>query len=239
MIGILVVLAISSLLLFFLEKKSILALGICPTSKRVKQFCIGFLITGFLCVLNQVLESYLKSSIWIVNENISAKIIIKSFWWDVKSVLTEELIYRGAILYILINKIGSKKSMLISAVVFGIYHWFSYGVFGNLLVMLIVFIGTGLMGYTWAWAFSKTKSVMLPFGLHLGWNFINNTVFSKGPLGDLIFVSHSGNTLAGWASLLNFTSDLVLVPIIVFVYVRYLVKEETAPKDVFTSKSLE
>ena len=227
MIGILVALTISWLLLYLIEKKNILALGFLPIAKRLKQFLIGLIITGILCVLVQYLEAYLKSSVWILNENITGGIILKSFWWDVKSVLTEELIFRGAILYILIQKIGSRKSILISAIAFGIYHWFSYGVLGNVMAMILVFIGTGLMGYAWAWAFSKTKSIMLPFGLHLGWNFIHNTIFSKGPLGKLVLISEGGNELADWTSLLNFVSGLVIVPILVLIYVRYFVKEET------------
>lgn len=226
MIGILVAIAISWLLLFLIEKKNILALGFLPIGKRLKQFLIGFLITGILCVLIQYLESHLKSSTWILKNNITSGIILKSFWWDFKSVLTEELIFRGALLYILIQKIGSKKSIMISAIAFGIYHWFSYGVLGNIMAMVLVFIGTGLMGYAWAWAFSKTKSIILPFGLHLGWNFVYNTIFSKGPLGELVLISKGGIELTDWTSLLNFISGLVLVPIIVLVYVRYFVKEE-------------
>lgn len=226
MIGILVAIAISWLLLYLIEKKNILVFGFLPIAKRSKQFFIGFLITGILCVLVQYLESYLNSSTWIFNKDITNGIILKSFWWDFKSVLTEELIFRGALLYILIQKIGSRKSILFSAIAFGIYHWFSYGVLGNVMAMILVFIGTGLMGYAWAWAFSKTKSIILPFGLHLGWNFIYNTIFSKGPLGELVLISKGGNELTDWSSLLNFVSGLVLVPILVLIYIRYFVKKE-------------
>lgn len=226
MIGILVAIAISWLLLYLIEKRNILALGFLPIVKRFKQFLIGFLITGILCILVQYLESYLKSSTWILNRDITSGIILRSFWWDFKSVLTEELIFRGALLYILIQKIGSKKSILISATAFGIYHWFSYGVLGNVMAMILVFIGTGLMGYAWAWAFSKTKSIMMAFGLHLGWNFIYNTIFSKGPLGELVLISKGGNELTDWVSLLNFVSGLIIVPILVLIYVRYFVKKE-------------
>ncbi|QED38022.1 CPBP family intramembrane metalloprotease [Antarcticibacterium arcticum] len=226
MIGIFVALAISWLLLYLIEKKNIFALGFLPLGKKLKQFLIGFLITGILCILAQYLESYLKSSTWILNKNITSEIILKSFWWDFKSVLREELIFRGALLYILIQKIGSRKSILISAIAFGIYHWFSYGVLGNVMAMILVFIGTGLMGYAWAWAFSKTKSIMLPFGLHLGWNFFYNTIFSKGPLGELVLISTGGIELIGWTSLLNFVSGLVIVPIFVLIYVKYFVKEK-------------
>ena len=226
MIGILVIIATSWLLLYFAEKKTILALGFLPIAKRLKQFLVGFLITGVLCMLVQYLEAHLKSSSWILNETITNKIILKSFWWDFKSVLTEELIFRGALLYFLIQKIGPKKSILISAMAFGIYHWFSYGILGNIMTMILVVIGTGLMGYAWAWAFSKTKSIMLPFGLHLGWNFMHNTIFSKGPLGELVLISKGGNELTDWASLLNFVSGLVIVPVLVLIYVNYCVKRE-------------
>lgn len=230
MLGILVALAISWLLLFLIEKKNILALGFLPIVKRLKQFLIGFIITGILCALVQYIEAYLKASVWSLNENLAGITVLKSFWWDIKSVLTEELIFRGALLYILIQKIGSQKSILISAIAFGIYHWFSYGVLGNVMAMILVFIGTGLMGYAWAWAFSKTKSIMVPFGLHLGWNFIYNTLFSKGPLGELVLISKGGNELTHWTSLLNFISGLVIVPVLVLIYVRYFVKRETEIK---------
>jgi membrane protease YdiL (CAAX protease family) len=230
MIGILVAITISWLLLYSIEKKNILTLGFLPMVKRLKQFLIGFLVTGILCVLVQYLESYHKSSIWVLNDNIIGEIILKSFWWDFKSVLTEELIFRGALLYILIRKIGSKKSILISAIAFGIYHWLSYGVLGNVMAMILVFIGTGLMGYAWAWAFSKTKSLMLPFGLHLGWNFIYNTIFSKGPLGESFLISQGGKELTDWTSLLNFVTGLVLVPILILIYVKCFVKDETKSK---------
>lgn len=230
MLGIVVILAVSWLLLYFIEKKSLLALGFLPVAKRLKQFLIGFAFTGALCFLVQYLESFLKSSTWVLNENISSAQILNALWWDVKSVLTEELLFRGALLYILIKKIGAKKAVLISAVAFGIYHWFSYGVLGNVPVMFFVLIGTGLMGYAWALAYSKTKSILMPLGFHLGWNIVLNTLFSKGPLGDLLLVSQGGQELSDWPSLLNFVSGLVIVPIFILLFVKYGVKEETFSK---------
>jgi membrane protease YdiL (CAAX protease family) len=230
MLGIIVILGISWLLLFFIEKKGLLALGFLPIVKRLKQFSTGFLITALLCAVVQYAESLLKSSTWVLNENVTGRLVLEAFWWDFKSVLTEELIYRGAILYILIQKLGSNKGILLSAIAFGIYHWFSFGVIGNIVAMIIVFIGTGLVGYAWAWAFDKTKSIMLPLGFHLGWNFTHNTVFSKGPLGELILIPQGGHELSDWPSLLNFVLGLVLMPIVLLIYIRYFVKEETVPK---------
>lgn len=226
MIGILVIAALSWALLYFIEKENLLVLGFLPLGKRLQQFFLGFLLTATLCVLVQFLEAYLQSSLWVLNENFALGMLLSSFWWDFKSVLTEELIFRAALLYILIQRIGSRKSILLSAVAFGIYHWFSFGVLGNVMAMILVFIGTGLMGYAWAWAFSKTKSIMLAFGLHLGWNFTHNSIFSKGPLGELVLISQGGTELTDWASLLNFVSGLIIVPIFVLLYIKYFVREE-------------
>jgi membrane protease YdiL (CAAX protease family) len=230
MLGIIVALAISWLLLFIIEKKDLRSLGFLPIAKKLKLFINGFLITAVLCAMVQYSESLITSSTWVINEKVTSQIILNAFWWDLKSVLTEELVFRGALLYILMQKVGSSKGILISAIAFGIYHWFSFGLLGNKVAMILVFFGTGLMGYAWAWAFSKTKSIMLPFGFHLGWNFIHNTIFSKGPLGELVLTSQGGNQLSDSISLLKFILGLVLVPILLLIYVRYFVKEKTLKK---------
>ncbi|WP_375324271.1 CPBP family intramembrane glutamic endopeptidase [Flagellimonas sp. GZD32] len=227
MIGILALLSLSWLLLHFIQKTNILALGFLPIAKRLKQFLTGFLLSSILCVLVQYQEAFLKSATWTLNNNITGGLVLSSFWWDVKSVLTEELVFRGALLFILIQRIGSQKSILISAITFGIYHWFSYGVLGNVMAMIFVFLGTGLMGFAWAWAYSKTKSILLPFGLHLGWNFTYNTIFSKGPLGEMVLISKGGTELADFISLWNFLSGLVFVPILVLLFVGYFVRNES------------
>lgn len=224
MLGIIIILIVSWLLLHFFEKKSLLALALAPVGSGLKQFVVGFLITAVLCVLAQYGEAFMKSSSWVLNQNITLDIFLKSVWWDIRSVLTEELVFRGALLYILIQKIGVQKSILISAVAFGAYHWFSFGVFGNLLPMIFVMLGTGLMGYAWALAFAKTKSLWLPFGLHLGWNVVFNTVFSKGPLGELLLVSQGEVVLENWFWIFNFMINLIVVPLVVVAYVKFFVK---------------
>ncbi len=218
MVGIIVILFISWVLLFLFEKENLMALGFIPFLKRSKQFLLGFIFTSFLCFGVQFLESFLKSSDWILNSNFSFEKLLQYFYWDFKSVLTEELVFRGAILFILMRKIGNSKAILLSAILFGIYHWFSFGIFGNIIAMIFVFIGTGMMGYAWALAFSKTKSIFLPLGLHLGWNFCINTIFSKGPLGEGVLISEGGHEITQLFSLVG----LCLIPMLVLLFVWFL-----------------
>ena len=62
--------------------------------------------------------------------------------------------------------------------------------------MILVFLNMGGKDCGWALAFAKTKSIAFPIGFHLGWNFIHNTVFSKGPYGQLIFISEGGHAIS-------------------------------------------
>lgn len=221
MIGILIILVISWALLYLAERKSLLVLGIVPNRKRLQQFGIGFLLTSLLCLSVQFLEINLKSTKWLLNKEIELNLILRMLFWDLKSVITEELIFRGALLYILIQKLGKLKGIIISSIAFGIYHWFTFEILGSIIPMIVVFIGTGLMGYAFALSFSKTKSIAMPIGLHLGWNFTVNTIFSNGPLGNGIILSESNNINSDWFSLIG----LWVVPIIILFFVKLSVAQ--------------
>lgn len=223
MLGILVQLIISAILLWVVEKKNLTALGVFPAGLRVRQFILGLVVAGALCVVVQLFYSSFTHSLWKSNPLFNYQLLIKSVGLDMKSVLFEELIFRGALLYILIQKIGSRKAILLSAVAFGIYHWFSYNAWSNLVMMIYVFISTGIMGLVWAYAFSKTKSMALPIGLHLGWNLVYNSVFSKGPWGEILLVleqTEDSIQLTGVISLINFIMPTVLVPLFIWFVVR-------------------
>lgn len=221
MIGILIILFISWALLYLAERKSLLVLGIVPNRKRLQQLGIGFLLTSLLCLSVQFLEINLKSTKWLLNKEIELNLILRMLFWDLKSVITEELIFRGALLYILIQKLGKLKGIIISSIAFGIYHWFTFEILGSIIPMIVVFIGTGLMGYAFALSFSKTKSIAMPIGLHLGWNFTVNTIFSNGPLGNGIILSESNNINSDWFSLIG----LWVVPIIILFFVKLSVAQ--------------
>jgi len=226
MIGIVVILGVSWILLYFFGKKNLLVLGILPTQSRMKQWILGFLFTGTLCAIVQYFGAGMNNSTWSLNDELNSTLFFAALWWDVKSVITEELLFRGAVLFVLIKTIGSKKSLLVSAMAFGIYHWFSMSIIGNWVPMIVVFLGTGIMGYAWALAFVKTESILLPFGLHLGWNFVQNTIFSKGPLGDLVLVVNSPADHLIWSPLLNFLLPMIIAPIICLLFVVYFFRFE-------------
>ena len=189
MVGILVQLAISWLLAWIFVKKGLEVLGLMPTKKRLVHFVLFFIITALCCASGFIMKLIYAKQEWIINPELSFKFVLEGIWWNIKSVLFEELIFRGVILYILIRKIGSTKAIIISAIAFGIYHWFSMNAFGNIPQMTFLFFATGIMGLLLAYAFAKTLSLYIPIAIHLGWNLTQNFIFSSGPTGNGLFIS--------------------------------------------------
>jgi uncharacterized protein len=130
------------------------------------------------------------------------------------------LIFRGALLYVALRKLGEWKACLLSAACFGVYHWFSMDVLGNPGQMLFLFISTFSWGLMFAFAFSRTGSLYLPIGLHLGWNFMNITVFSQGTLGDQLFIPSGGNAIEFLPMILIVVFQTAALPLSIFFYLK-------------------
>lgn len=218
MIGILVELLISWLLLWLYDRKNLSVLGFGLSKKRCYQFCLGLFISALCCTAYFLATIQLSDSTLTFNETFHGKQVLQGSWWTLKSVLFEELIFRGALLYIAIQMLGIRPACIVSAVAFGIYHWFSYGIFGQPVQMIYIFLLTGVTGLMFAYAFARTKSLYLPIGLHLGWNLVTIVVFSQGPLGNQLFDISTGKSLSTTISLVLFLYQVAVLPLIVFWY---------------------
>jgi membrane protease YdiL (CAAX protease family) len=224
MIGILIELFISWVLLRFVEKRNLEALGIEPSSQRLKYLGIGLLFPMLYYSILFFVLSYVGKNPYQLNNNYTSAKFLDASWYVFKSVAFETLIFQGALLYMLIKHFGSRKAILISAVSFGIYHWFSWNLFGQLFAMMITFLTTGLMGFLWAMAFDKTKSIYFPFAIHFGFNFTSMVLFSKDKnIGQQLLIQtytidpYSPGSLV---SLLLLTCYFIVFPLLLFLYLR-------------------
>ncbi len=183
MIGIFVQLALSWLLVWFFDRRDLSMLGLKPTRIRIQHFLIFLFVAAAFSASGFLLKMLIAEQRWQINPEWTTKLIADGVWYNIKSVLFEELIFRGALLYILIKKLGATKAIWLSATAFGVYHWFSLELFGNPAAMLIYFFISGAMGLVLAYGYSKTQSLYVPIAIHLGWNAVQQVVFSKGPIG--------------------------------------------------------
>ncbi len=229
MIGIFVQLAISWLLLYIFYKKDIRALGALPSKMRLIDLVFGLALGGLSAAAYTGLVSVLTETRWHANPGFTLVQAFDSAAWMLRSVLFEELIFRGALLYIALRLLSSTQACLLSAVAFGIYHWFSYGVLGNPLMMAFVFITTGAAGFAWAIAFARTASMYLPIALHFGVNLVNSVVFSQGSLGPqwLMYSVEESQRLGIVGSILTNLFNLAFLLGSTLLYLLYRPKPES------------
>src|SRR5262245_45401741 len=119
MIGIIVQLTLSWLLVWLFEKKDLGVLGLYPTRHRLQNFSLFFLVTAVLAASGYFMRMYFGER-WVLNPEFTWRLLAAGLWYNIKSVLFEELIFRGVILYLLIRRLGWVKAMAISAVAFGV-----------------------------------------------------------------------------------------------------------------------
>ena len=188
MIGIVVQLALSWLLVWLFDRSNLSVLGLMPTKVRVQHFLIFVFISAAFSASGFVLKIWIAEQRWQLNPAWTSALITSGVWFNIKSVLYEELIFRGALFYILIKKLGASNAIWISSTGFGIYHWFSQGSLGNPMSMLITFVVTGAMGLVLAYGYAKTQSLYVPIAIHFGWNVVQQVVFSNGPIGKRLLI---------------------------------------------------
>lgn len=225
MLGIVVILFVSWLLLKSIGGKNLLVLGFTPVIKRGFQFVFGFVVMGLLFLLTVATDTWLMDIEWVRNPDANLMTFGHAFWYYLKSVVTEDLVFRGALLYLLMTRFVPMAGMLISAAAFGIYHWFSYGMLGGelqVISLIYVFVVTGFIGFSWAFAFQKTGSIMMPMGLHLGWNLTQSLFIPNNPYGELLFQKVTQVGMPEWSYLVYIFAKAFILPVVVMLVVHLL-----------------
>lgn len=212
---------ISWLIIWLFTKANFSVLGLTPTTERLKYFAILFIVSGILSSTTFILRMYFAEEKYILTSKLTLDSILLETWHQFRTVMTEELICRGALLYILIKKIGQTKAIIISSVFFAVLHWINGGVWGNLIQMTIVFLFTFAMGLLLAFSYAKTFSLLIPFAIHFGWNLMQNYIFPDTANGNHIFILATPPPEVTISYLAFFT--MLLLPKISILIVDYLI----------------
>lgn len=221
MLQLIALLAFSWLLIWVFENRNLNVLGLKPTKDRLKYFIILFIISAFFAASAFILRMYFAKEEYAITNGLTIKSVLIEIWYQCRTVLTEELICRGALLYILIKKIGSTKAIIISSLFFAVLHWINAGVWGNLPQMAIVFVFTFAMGLLLAYSYSKTFSLLIPFAIHFGWNLTQNYIFPETSSGHHMFTLAAPPPIVTISYFAFFT--MLLFPKVAVVIVNYLI----------------
>ena len=216
-------LALSWLFLRLFEKRDLSVLGLKPTKDRLKYFAILFLVSAVFSATAFLLRTYFTKEQYTLAPSLTTESVVIESWNQFRSVLTEELLCREALLYILIKRLGSTKAILISSLIFAALHWMVAGVWGNLTQMIIVFTFTFAMGILLAYTYARTFSLLLPFAIHYGWNLIQNYIFPGSATGNHIYILAAPPPIVT-ISYLAFFTMLLLPKISVLIFNWLIVK---------------
>ena len=101
--------------------------------------------------------------------------VLSGFYLFAMVALLEELLFRGFLFQRLVDGIGLRAALFGMAALFAASHWGNPDMQGAALLVATVEIALGalLLGLAW-W---RTRSLALPVGLHLGWNWMQGQVF--------------------------------------------------------------
>ncbi len=101
--------------------------------------------------------------------------------------LLEELLFRGFGFQRLVAGLGAWPALILLAALFALAHWGNPGMAGG--TRILATIDTAVAAVFLGLAYLRTRSLALPIGLHLGWNWTQGALLGFGV---------SGTTVAGW-----------------------------------------
>ena len=149
----------------FLDHRPFSAFGIgfLPGWRRNLAFGFG-LAAGMLAVL--IAGCYLIGYVnmrW-TGRQVPAGTLIATFSLLLVAALNEELVFRGFPLQVLIDGIGEWPAMIGLSTLFAAMHW------GNPNSSYLGIFNTVVAGILLSLAYVRTRSLWLPYAIHVGWN---------------------------------------------------------------------
>jgi uncharacterized protein len=170
-----IVIVVTWLLTRFVNHKPLGAVGLWLHPRAFRECGIGLLL-GFLMMSGIFLLELGLGSLHLSWRGLTAAeiagavgISLLSFGF---SAMFEELLFRGYLLQTLMQWMTFLPALLIMSLLFGLAHT------QNPHATVLSTANVLLAGVWLSFAYLKTRSLWLPFGLHLSWNFAQTTVYA-------------------------------------------------------------
>ncbi|MEE9572822.1 MAG: type II CAAX endopeptidase family protein [Candidatus Neomarinimicrobiota bacterium] len=161
----------------YLDKKSLISLGIKLNKRGIFDLFFGFTLSGIMIVIIYFLLlmlGYLSIENIGYNAGVLSSIItilVSLFSIGFAVAWSEELVFRGYLLQNLTEGIGIKWAAVLSSIFFGLAHMLNPN--ASVLAGILITILTFLLVVGWL----RTGQLWVPIGLHAGWNFFMGPVF--------------------------------------------------------------
>jgi hypothetical protein len=177
--------ALTSLFCVRLEGRSFSSLGFLPGWRWVFE-CLGGVLGGFLLILaTALLVRGLGGFHWEHTPGIGTRQLFAAAWPLLGVAFNEEIFTRGYPFQRLVEGAGPWVGQLVLATFFALLHWRNPGMHGTTRAWATLNIGLAaiLLGL----CYLRTRSLALPIGLHLGWNWTQGSLLGFGVSGITVF----------------------------------------------------
>jgi membrane protease YdiL (CAAX protease family) len=152
------------------------SLGLVPSRDRIGELAIGFAVGVLLFASLALVRGAFAGVTWTFGGLQAALPVLGSLLVALLLLLPEELLFRGYAFQRLTQAVGAWPGILISAVLFGLYHLAGSGMWGIGAFYRAAMPALG--GVVFGWLAVRTRGLALPIGLHLGGNWVQAAVFS-------------------------------------------------------------
>ena len=158
----------------FINRKPFVAVGLAVNKYTMREFGIGCLV-GWLMLTGvfgiEYLWGYVKVSTGEFPFVESLQMFGISIVFFAVAALAEELLFRGYLFQTLVRGIRLIPASVLVGICFGFAHYRNpnsnaWGILNTILIAIL-----------FSFAYWRTRSLWLPFGIHLAWNFSQTTLY--------------------------------------------------------------
>jgi membrane protease YdiL (CAAX protease family) len=161
----------------YLDKKSLISLGLKLNKRSIIDLFFGFTLSGIMIAtiyFSLLMLGYLSvENIGFNAGTFTSIITILASLFSIGFAVgwSEELVFRGYLLQNLTEGIGIKWAVILSSIFFGLVHMLNPN--ASVLAGILITIITFLLVAGWL----RTGQLWVPMGLHAGWNFFMGPIF--------------------------------------------------------------
>lgn len=164
-----------------LRRESLSSVGFQLNGRWAKDLAWGTLFGAGVMLLAAGLLWAVGGVTWELDPARSFRGLSLGFAVFVVVALWEENLFRGFLFQRMLEGLGAWPTQVLLALVFGLSHWGNPGMHGATKVWATLDIA--LAAVFLGLAYLRTRSLALPIGLHLGWNWTQGNVLGFGVSG--------------------------------------------------------
>ncbi|HTI60783.1 type II CAAX endopeptidase family protein [Mucilaginibacter sp.] len=200
-------LAISWILLRY-DHLKLSSLGYYPKNTgQWKQLFSGLVAGVIMLVITAAITLAVTKANWHFNNTIDAVYVLMTFVMCLCSAYIQEFVFRGYPFQVLLKEYGPWTAQLAIALPFGLMHINSSMQLQDIATVMLT---TGLGSLLFGLAFIKTRNLMLPAGIHLGWNFAQALIPRTSSADGKALILVTGNQV-------SYGSSVILLPYLMIV----------------------